>query len=114
MTMTDSRQIAEEVIAYSKEHENDALEAGESYGDMKWVGWEVPYYCYSVEEMQEMIIEEGYTTTKQAIAGFTKSFQNRHAVAEDIRGEGDPELRPGSDDWDEFIAFETQFMQEHH
>lgn len=84
--MVDTRKIAEEVMAFSKEHENDALEAPESWGDMKWIGWEIPYYCSSIEELEDEIIEEGYTSTKNAIAHMSKRFKLHHEYVEDIRG----------------------------
>ena len=84
--MTNTRQIAEEVMAYSKAHENDALSASEPNGDMKYIGWETPYYCYSIEELEDEITEDGYTTTKEAIKGMTEGFKMHNEYSEDIRG----------------------------
>jgi len=107
--MKTSRQIALEVMEYSKAHENDALEAGESYGDIKWAGWETPYYCQSIDELEIDIAQDGYTTTKQAIAGMTKGFQLRHAYSEDIRGAGDAdsESKPAAgQSWTDFYGID--------
>ena len=83
--MTDTRQIAVDIMAYSKAHENDALQATESYGDIKWVNWETPYYCYTIDELEDNIIADGYKTTIQAIKGMSKMFKRQHAFAEEIR-----------------------------
>ena len=104
--MVNTRKIAEDIMAYSKAHENDALEATESYGDIKWVNWETPYYCYTIEELEDNIIADCYLTTAEAIEEMTKTFKMQHEFAEDIRGYGDSPMRPGTDEWDEFIDYE--------
>jgi len=84
--MKDTRKIAEEVMAYSKEHEEDALASSETWGDMKYVRWEIPYYCMSVEELEEDIISRGYTSTKHAIAEMTKLNKIVADYIDDIKG----------------------------
>jgi hypothetical protein len=90
--METPRQIAQAVLDYSKLHENDALMAGEPGGDPKWSGWEEPYYCQTIDELETEIAEEGYTTTAQAIRAMTKGFQLRHEYIQDIRGAGDADM----------------------
>jgi hypothetical protein len=84
--MNDTRLIAEEIMAYSKHHENDALMAAEPTGDMKWIGWEVPYYCMTVEEIESDVVEAGYTSTDEAIKDMSAGFAKYHEYVEDIRG----------------------------
>ena len=107
--METPRQIAQAVLDYSELHENDALMAGEPDGDLKWSGWEVPYYCQTIDELETEIAEEGYTTTAQAIRAMTKGFQLRHEYIQDIRGAGDADQdsRPApGQSWAEFYGEE--------
>ena len=107
--METPRQIAQAVLDYSELHENDALMAGEPDGDLKWSGWEVPYYCQTIDELEAEIAEEGYTTTAQAIRAMTKGFQLRHEYIQDIRGAGDADQdsRPApGQSWAEFYGID--------
>ena len=78
--MIDTRKIAEDIIAYSKAHENDALECKPGF-----IGWETPYYCNSIDEIEEEVIEYGYKSTKSAIRGMTRQFLIYFDYSEDIR-----------------------------
>jgi len=78
--MTDTRKIAEDIMTYSKAHENDALE-----GKPGFVGWETPYYCQTIDEIEEEVIEYGYTSTSHAIREMTKGFKMYESYANDIR-----------------------------
>ena len=84
--MTDTRQIAVDIMAYSKAHENDALSAREPTGDMKWVNWEIPYYCNTVDEIEAEVIENGYKSTAHAIREMSKGFKIYFEYEEDIKG----------------------------
>ena len=74
------QQIADGILAYSREHENDAL------GDVKgYRGWEEPYYCWEPDEALKEVEEGGWSTTKEAIKDLTKWFKMRAEIVEDIR-----------------------------
>ena len=81
-----ARQIAVDIMAYSKAHENDALAAREPTGDMKWVNWEIPYYCNTVDEIEAEVIENGYKSTAHAIREMSKGFKMYFEYEEDIKG----------------------------
>ena len=85
------RQIAEAIMAYSQLHENDALMASEPTGDMQWIGWEVPYYCMTVEEIESDVVEAGFTTVAEAIRVMSKGFSEYHTYKSDICSEADAE-----------------------
>ena len=85
------REIAEAVMAYSNLHENDALMATEPSGDIKWIGWEVPCYCMTVEEIESDVIEAGFSTVAEAIRVMSKGFAEYHAYKSDICSEAAPE-----------------------
>jgi hypothetical protein len=78
------RQIAEAVMAYSNLHENDALMATEPTGDMKWIGWEVPYYCMTVEEIEGDVVKAGFSTVAEAIKVMSKGFADYHKICADF------------------------------
>jgi hypothetical protein len=99
--MVNTRKIAEDIMAYSKAHENDALARKPGF-----IGWETPYYCQTIDEIESEVIEYGYKSTAAAIKDMTKQFIMYNDYAEDIRGYGDSPMRPGTDEWDEFIDYE--------
>jgi len=82
--MPTSRQIAIEVMRYSEEHENDALMAPEPGGDMKYIGWEIPSYCQTIDELECEIFEAGYKTVDQAIKEMSDGFQRYHEYRQEI------------------------------
>jgi len=99
--MIDTRKIAEDIMAYSEAHENDALARKPGF-----IGWETPSYCQTIDEIESDVIRYGYKSTAQAIKDTTKVLLMCDDHAEDIRGYSDSPMRPGTDEWDEFIDYE--------
>ena len=108
------REIAEAVMAYSQFHENDALMSTESGGDMRFVGWEVPYYCMTLQGLESDIIAEGFSTVAEAIRVMSKGFAEYHSYKSDICAEADAEhashqaeIAAGTADYFESIQLDT-------
>ena len=81
--METKQQIADGILAYSREHEGDALADDRKATGFR--GWEIPYYCWEPDEALKEVEEGGWNTTKEAIKDLTKWFKIRAEIADDIR-----------------------------